>query len=260
MEEDEIELRKVEQQDVSKSELYHQLATDWYSSSKGPMALLRLETNAQLGWILGEIRKYIGFHAEILDVGSGAGFFSNAAAKAGHEVTGLDISRTSLRVAELMDSTGRVKYVEGDAYRMPFPKESFDVVVAMDLFEHVSDPEKIISEMSRVLRPGGIFFFRTINKTMISYFWMKRVMTWFLNHTAEKYFEYHLFRRPEELELWMEEFDLEIQATRGFRPVFFQKCAWDLLWKRELRPNFRFTWCKSKFISYAGYAKKFRDH
>ncbi|WP_255490103.1 bifunctional 2-polyprenyl-6-hydroxyphenol methylase/3-demethylubiquinol 3-O-methyltransferase UbiG [Bdellovibrio sp. KM01] len=260
MEEEEIELRKFQEQDVQRSELYHELAKEWYSSNRGPMALLRLETKSQLAWILGEIRKYIGFHAEILDVGSGAGFFSNAAAQAGHDVTGLDISRTSLRVAELMDVTGRVKYVEGDAYRMPFPNESFDVVVAMDLFEHVSDPEKIISEMSRVLRPGGIFFFRTINKTLISYLWMNKFMRWFLNHTPEKYFEYRLFRKPEEVQVWLEEFDLEVQAMRGLRPVVFQRSTWNLLRTRELHQNFQFTWCKSKHVSYTGYAKKFRDH
>jgi 2-polyprenyl-6-hydroxyphenyl methylase/3-demethylubiquinone-9 3-methyltransferase len=257
---EEIEFQKIEQQDVTKSELYEELAAEWYGSLKGPMAFLRLANEAQLTWILAEIRKYIGYHAEILDVGSGAGFFSNAAAQAGHDVTGLDISLTSLKVAEMMDVTGRVKYVEGDAYRMPFAKESFDVVVAMDLFEHVSDPEKIISEMSRVLRPGGLLFFRTINKTMISYFWMNKFLKWFLNHTPEKYFEYHLFRRPEEVELWLEEFDLEMQHMRGSRPVVFQRGTWQLVSKRELCSDFQFTWCRTKFISYTGYAKKFRDH
>ncbi|UYL08588.1 bifunctional 2-polyprenyl-6-hydroxyphenol methylase/3-demethylubiquinol 3-O-methyltransferase UbiG [Bdellovibrio sp. SKB1291214] len=258
--EEEIEYQKIEQEDLPKSELYQQLAQEWYGSLTGPMAFLRLANDAQLQWVLGEIRKYIGYHAEILDVGSGAGFFSNAAAQAGHDVTGLDISRTCLKVAEMMDTTGRVKYVEGDAYRMPFPKESFDVVVAMDLFEHVSDPEKIISEMSRVLRPGGILFFRTINKNMISYFWVNKFIKWFLNNTPEKYFEYQLFRRPEEIEIWMQEFDLEVQQVRGSRPVIFQRGTWDLFSKKELCKNFRFTWCRTKSVSYTGYAKKFRDH
>ncbi|WP_413558934.1 bifunctional 2-polyprenyl-6-hydroxyphenol methylase/3-demethylubiquinol 3-O-methyltransferase UbiG [Bdellovibrio sp. HCB209] len=257
---EEIELRKLDQQDTSKADLYADLAAAWYSSSQGPMALLRLETAAQMGWILSEIRKYIGFRAELLEVGSGAGFFANAASVAGHKVTGLDISRTSLKVAEMMDQTHKVRYVEGDAYRLPFPKDSFDVVVAMDLFEHVSDPEKIISEMSRVLRPGGLLFYRTINKTLISYFWMNKVMKWFLNHAPNKFFEYKLFRKPNEIASWLEEFDLEIQREKGLRPVFFQKGTWKLLWTRELCADFKFVWCKSKSISYTGYAKKFREH
>lgn len=259
MEED-FEFYKVGQADLAKGEFYQELARQWYSSNEGPMALLRLETSFQMKWILSEIRKYIGYHAEILDVGSGAGFFSNTAVEAGYEVTGLDISRTSLRVAELMDKSGRVKYVEGDAYRMPFPKESFDVVVALDLFEHVSDPELIISEMSRVLRPGGLLFYRTINKNAASYFWINRVIRWLARNQGSAFFDYKLFRKPEEIEFWCEQCDLEMQRVRGMRPAFLQPGFWRLLRSREFHPDFRFVWSKRKIISYTGYAKKFREH
>ncbi|WP_413585579.1 bifunctional 2-polyprenyl-6-hydroxyphenol methylase/3-demethylubiquinol 3-O-methyltransferase UbiG [Bdellovibrio sp. HCB274] len=257
---EEFEFPKIEQADISKSEFYQELARDWYTTSQGAMALLRLETSFQMTWILSEIRKYIGYHAEILDVGSGAGFFSNSAVQAGYEVTGLDISRTSLRVAELMDRSGRVKYVEGDAYKMPFAKDSFDVVVALDLFEHVSDPERIISEMSRVLRPGGLLFYRTINRNPASYIWINKVVKWIAHSQNTLLFDYKLFRKPEDIQAWCEAYDLEMQRVRGMRPALLQKGIWRLLRTRQINSDFRFVWCKNRIISYTGYAKKFRDH
>lgn len=253
-----IEVAKISEDDFS-SDLYRNLAEEWYGSRIGPMAIARAETRAQTPWILDRIRKYIGYRAEILDVGSGAGFFSNEAARAGHKVTGLDVSETSLRVAELMDKTGLVRYVEGDAYRMPFAKESFDVVVALDLLEHVSDPEQIMSEMTRVLRPGGLLFFHTINKTPLSYFLVFKGK-WLVRNTPFKYYDYSLFRRPEVIDQWCVELGLEIQTLQGLRPKILKKSFWHWLLNREVPENLQFVWGKSKLISYTGCAKKLREH
>ncbi|MGE5084725.1 MAG: bifunctional 2-polyprenyl-6-hydroxyphenol methylase/3-demethylubiquinol 3-O-methyltransferase UbiG [Bacillota bacterium] len=252
-----IEVAKISE-DVT-SDLYRDLAEEWYSSQTGPMAIARAETRAQLPWILERIRKYIGYRAEILDVGSGAGFFSNEAARAGHQVTGLDMSETSLKVAELMDQTGLVRYVEGDAYRMPFAKESFDVVVALDLLEHVSDPEQIMSEMTRVLRPGGLLFFHTINKTAFSYALVFK-KKWFVRNTPLKYYDYSLFRSPEMIDQWCTDLGLEIQTLQGLRPKIMTKSFWRWIWNREVPENLQFVWGKSKVISYTGCAKKLREH
>ncbi|MBO9666015.1 MAG: 3-demethylubiquinone-9 3-O-methyltransferase [Bdellovibrio sp.] len=254
-----MEVSKINQ-DKPLKEVYEDLAAEWYLSPEGPMALTRVETKAQMPWILAEIRKYIGYKAEILDVGSGAGFFSNEAARAGHKVTGLDISTVSLKVAELMDKTQTVRYVEGDAYKMPFPKESFDVVVAMDLFEHVSDPEKIMMEMSRVLRPGGLLFFHTINKNALSYLIVIKGMRWFLKNTPPEYHTYSLLRTPEQINDWCDECGLIMQQVRGLRPKILQRGFWRLLWNHDIADNMGFVWSRSKMISFSGYAKKFREH
>lgn len=253
-----IKVAKISEEDLSE-DLYINLAKEWYGSVVGPMAISRVETRAQTPWILEMIRKYIGYRAEILDVGSGAGFFANEAAVAGHKVTGLDVSDASLKVAELMDRTQTVRYVEGNAYHMPFRKESFDVVVALDLLEHVSDPEKIMSEMTRVLRPGGLLFFHTVNRTALSYFLISKGK-WFIKQTPAMYFDFSLFRRPETVDQWCEEMGLEVQIVRGLRPKVLGKSFWRWLWTREVPDNMEFVWTKSKHISYTGYAKKLREH
>ena len=245
--------------DLTDRRKYQELGERWYRSSDDPIALLRSQNKLTTPWILAEIRKYIGYHAEILDVGCGAGFFSNEAAKAGYKVTGLDIAEGALEVAESHDSTKSVRYVYGDAYDIPFSRESFDVVMAMDVFEHVSDPQKIIYEASRVLRPGGLFFFHTFNRNPWSYLFVIKGMQWFIKNTTEDTHVYSLFRKPEEVEEWISNAGMDVQTLRGTVPSIFQRAFWKMLFTREVPEELKFHWTKSTSSSYLGYAKKLRE-
>ena len=246
--------------DVTDKEKYQQLGQRWYDASDDPIALLRSQNQLTTPWILAEIRKYIGYHAEILDIGCGAGFFANEAAKAEHKVTGVDIAENALQVAAAHDETKSVRYMAADAYALPFARESFDVVVAMDLLEHVSDPQKIIFEASRVLRPGGLFFFRTFNRNRWSFLFVIEGMQWFVKNTTRETHVYSLFRKPQEVDEWVNNAGMDIQIMRGTAPIIFQKAFWKLLRTREVPKNFKFKWTKSTSSSYLGYAKKLREH
>ncbi|MNJ91299.1 Ubiquinone biosynthesis O-methyltransferase [compost metagenome] len=245
--------------EIIDNDVYNELGERWYKAQDDPIALLRAQTKLEAPWILNEIRRHIGYRAHILDVGCGGGFLANAMAEGGHDVTGIDLSTSSLKVAELYDKTHTVKYLQGDAYQLPFPKECFDVVCAMDLLEHVSDPQKILAEASRVLHPGGLFFFHTFNKNPISYFMVIKGMETFVKNTPKDMHVYSLFRDPVQLEDWMEDEGLEVVTMRGIRPVIFQKAFFKMLWTREVPDNFQFTWTKNPMVSYTGYAKKMRE-
>ncbi len=252
------EISKIENETANK-ELYQQLAKKWYESGDDPMALLRQQHRLSNPWMLSEIRKHIGYHAEILDIGCGPGFFSNEAVKVGHKVTGIDISTTQLRVAQLRDKTNSVRYVYGDAYSIPFPRETFDVVMAMDLLEHVSDPQKVLFEASRVLRPGGLFFFHTFNRNPLSYLLVVKGIKWFVRNTPPSLHVYKLFRKPAEVEEWIDNAGMDLKMTRGIAPVLLQPSLLKLMWSRQVPPGFRFRWTKNHLISYIGYAKKLRE-
>lgn len=239
---------------------YDELAERWYEAQDDPIALLRNQHKVEMPFILDAIRKNIGYHAEILDMGCGAGFLANDLAVAGHSVTGMDLSTSSLKVAESRDHTHTVHYEQGDVYRVPHPNESFDVVAAMDLLEHVSDPQKVIAEATRVLRPGGLFFFNTFNKNPLAWLVVIKGMEWFVKNTPADYHVYSLFIEPRKLELWMGDFGLETLEMRGIRPVFAQKALWQLMRTGSVPPNFKFTFSRSLAIAYTGVAKKSRDH
>ena len=157
------------EKDQVDNSIYETYGERWYTAYDDPIALLRAECKAKLPWILERINAKAKSQQRILDVGCGAGFLSNQLAKAGHDVTGVDLSACSLEVACRHDETARVKYLTADAYALPFADQSFDIVTAMDFLEHVEDPQKAIAEFARVLRPGGIFFFHTFNRNILAW-------------------------------------------------------------------------------------------
>jgi 2-polyprenyl-6-hydroxyphenyl methylase/3-demethylubiquinone-9 3-methyltransferase len=92
---------------------------------------------------------------------------SEAYARHGARVTGVDPSSVSLAVARshARESRLSIRYEQGRGEAIPLPDASFDLVSCCDVLEHVDDLDAVIRQIARVLRPGGLFFFNTINRT-----------------------------------------------------------------------------------------------
>jgi 2-polyprenyl-3-methyl-5-hydroxy-6-metoxy-1,4-benzoquinol methylase len=88
----------------------------------------------------------------LLDAGCGTGFFSARAAQSGARVVSLDVGKNLLKETR---RKGLASLVAGDAARMPIRDGSFDVVVSSECIEHTPSPRDTLSELVRVLRPGG---------------------------------------------------------------------------------------------------------
>lgn len=97
---------------------------------------------------------------KMLEVGCGTAFVSLYFAKRGYHATCLDINKSILEVASRNFAQQGVKgeFIVGDAEKFPFAKNQFDIVMSFGLLEHFEDPKRAISEMIRVLKPGGLFF------------------------------------------------------------------------------------------------------
>jgi 2-polyprenyl-6-hydroxyphenyl methylase/3-demethylubiquinone-9 3-methyltransferase len=106
----------------------------------------------------------------ILDVGCGGGFLAEEFARDGFQVTGIDPSAKSVVAARKHAAENRlgIRYDVGCGEAMQFPDGSFDLVACCDVLEHVDDLEKVIREVSRLLKPGGVFFYDTVNRTWLS--------------------------------------------------------------------------------------------
>lgn len=95
---------------------------------------------------------------DILDVGTGSGYFSILLSKAGHKLTGIDITENMLLEAETTaaDCGAEAHFIKMDAQELSFEDNSFDVVVTRNLTWTLPEPQKAYAEWYRVLRPGGI--------------------------------------------------------------------------------------------------------
>lgn len=102
----------------------------------------------------------------ILDVGSGRGKFLVAAAKAGSRVEGVEPYDKYIEIAyELAKKEGVSIHVQkGDAEHLPFGDKTFDFVNLSEVIEHVESPERVLSEVSRILKPGGCVYVSVPNR------------------------------------------------------------------------------------------------
>ncbi len=189
----------------------------------------------------------------ILDIGCGGGFLTNALAEAGHTVSGIDLSIESLRIAAETDATGTVNYSKADAYDLCFEKQSFDVVCAMDLLEHVGKPEKVIQEAARVLRPGGQFFFHTFNRNWFSYLFALKGVEWFCPNVPKNMHLYRYFIRPSELSAMLHKNGFRVDKMHGLSPVC-NGAFWKMLLTRRISQKFRFKLSRSLSCGYLGFA------
>jgi 2-polyprenyl-6-hydroxyphenyl methylase / 3-demethylubiquinone-9 3-methyltransferase len=231
---------------------YGELGARWHDAQDTPIALLRAEARHRNPWIAAQLGTCA---CDVLDLACGAGFLSNYLAERGHRVTGLDQSAESLAVAAERDAAGTVSYRVGDAIALPFPDASFDVVCAMDLLEHVEDPDRVIAEIGRVLRPGGLFFFHTFNRTWQANLVVIRGVEWFVKNVPENLHVLRLFLQPGEVASMCRAHGLEIEHLTGSRPRF-RWPLWRMLLTGKVGDDFEFMFTPSTKLGYTGFARR----
>jgi ubiquinone/menaquinone biosynthesis C-methylase UbiE len=102
----------------------------------------------------------------VLEVGCGAAVDLARFAKGGAAATGIDVAASAIALAEANFSQQQLKgeFVVGNGERMPFPDKSFDLVYAHGVVQYTADPQRLIDECRRVLKPGGLAIFQVYNR------------------------------------------------------------------------------------------------
>jgi 2-polyprenyl-6-hydroxyphenyl methylase/3-demethylubiquinone-9 3-methyltransferase len=161
----------------------------------------------------------------VLDVGCGGGILSDAMARRGAQVLGIDLATKSLRVAQLHAleaQTPRVEYrevsVEALAAEQP---GSFDTITCMEMLEHVPDPGSVVRACAQLVKPGGWVFFSTINRNTKAFLLAIVGAEYILNMLPRGTHEYARLIRPSELAAHAREGGLDLLHTRGmqYNPV-----------------------------------------
>ena len=160
---------------------------------------------------------------EILEVGSGGGLICEHLAQRKAVMVGIDPSDGALKMARAhVQQTGlsqNIHYAQGFAEQMPFADGSFSAIVCLDVLEHVSDLQATIAEIARVLAPGGVFVFDTINRTLLA----RAVLIWYGEHfpsggLTPGIHNYHQFIKPAELSRAIADCGMQARELRGFMP------------------------------------------
>lgn len=165
----------------------------------------------------------------VLDIGCGGGLLSEPVARMGAEVVGADPSERNIGIASThaRESGVSVDYRAVTAEALEAAGETFDVVLNMEVVEHVADVEFFLSTCARMVRPGGLMFVATINRTMkamaLAIVGAEYVLRWLPKGTHQ----YEKLVRPEEIETPLSAAGMQIFARTG---VFFNPLAnqWNL--------------------------------
>jgi len=142
---------------------------------------------------------------KVLDIGCGGGLLSEAMAKSGAWVTGIDMGEAPLKVAmSHMENAGlAIDYRQGSAETFADAHPgSFDVVVCMELLEHVPKPESVVNACGRLVKPGGNVFFATLNRNPKSYIFAILGAEYLLGMIERGTHHYSRFVKPGELTRW----------------------------------------------------------
>jgi len=234
---------------------YDTLGPLWQTGENHPVAFLRAENKVRNPWILSVLQKRLQNEMRFLDIGCGGGLLTNYLAENGVSyVEGIDLSQASLDQAKQVDATGRVIYRQANALCLPHKNATFDAVAAMDILEHVERPLELIQEAARVLKPGGLFFFHTFNRTFASWLTAIKGLEWCGSNAPKHIHIYRLFLHPDEVEHFLTLNNLQLLEMRGLKPVWRQKALWQLLLQRKVSSNFRFTFSPSLSTGYCGFA------
>ncbi|MBB3563917.1 2-polyprenyl-6-hydroxyphenyl methylase/3-demethylubiquinone-9 3-methyltransferase [Rhizobium sp. BK512] len=165
----------------------------------------------------------------VLDIGCGGGLLSEPVARMGAEVVGADPSEKNIGIASTHAKASgvTVDYRAVTAEQLAEAGEAFDIVLNMEVVEHVADVELFMNTCAGMVRPGGLMFVATINRTMkaaaLAIFAAENVLRWLPRGTHQ----YEKLVRPEELEKPLVANGLEIIDRTG---VFFNPLAnqWNL--------------------------------
>lgn len=200
------------QSTIDQAEVDHfsSLADEWWDP-RGKFKPLHRFNPVRLAYIKEVVARHFGRDVDdpkaleglrLLDIGCGGGLLSEPMARLGAEVVGADAAATNIEVAKIhAERSGlSIDYRATTAEALADAGETFDVVLAMEIVEHVSDIDLFVSACARMVRPGGLLLLATINRTpkayMLAIVGAEYVLGWLPRGTHQ----YQKLVRPNELE------------------------------------------------------------
>ncbi|WP_419420569.1 bifunctional 2-polyprenyl-6-hydroxyphenol methylase/3-demethylubiquinol 3-O-methyltransferase UbiG [Legionella sp. D16C41] len=150
-----------------------------------------------------------------LDVGCGGGILSEALAEEGALVTGIDAGYEAIEIAKAHASINHLVINYVNTPIEDYEATCFDNITCMEMLEHVSEPELVIKHCTRLLKPGGLLFLSTINRTLKAYAAAIIAAEYLLHLLPKQTHDYYKFIKPAELAAMARAEGLEVISIRG---------------------------------------------
>ncbi len=237
---------------INKEEIqkFSSLANEWWDV-KGKFKPLHMFNPIRIEYITQMIRKYFKIsdkeidpfkNLKILDIGCGGGLISEPMARLGAKVTGIDASEKNIYVAKIHSkkSNLEINYLNSSPEKLN-GREEFDIILNLEIIEHVEDVELYLKSCSKLLKKDGIMFTATLNRTITSY--LKAIIgaEYILRWLPIGTHDWNKFIRPEELEKKLSSENFKTIEVKGlvFNPLSNK-------WKKSNNLSVNYIICSTK--------------
>lgn len=212
-----LENKNIDQQELDK---FSKMAASWWDLN-GDFKPIHQLNPLRLNYILQHSNGLNG--KKVLDVGCGGGILSESMAKSGANVTGIDMSPQPLAVAKqhAQDNNLIIDYQQSTIedflqQHQQLQAEKFDVITCMEMLEHVPDPLSIIRSCRELLKPDGVLFMSTINRTLKAWALVVIGAEYVLKMLPQGTHDYEKFIKPAELLAYCDQVGLACQQLKGY--------------------------------------------
>ena len=212
---------------INKKEIekFSKIAEEWWNPSGkfkplhkfNPIRISYIKENIISTFNIKNEKKPLG-NVKILDIGCGGGLLTEPMSRMGAKITGIDASERNIQIAKLHSKKDNLEIDYFCCSPENFnPKEKFDVILNMEIVEHVENVDFFLESCAKLLRKNGIMFVATLNKTLKSYFFAivgaEYIMRWLPIGTHE----WDKFVKPEELIKIQKNKKMKIEKLDGMK-------------------------------------------
>ena len=205
---------------------FSKISSEWWDP-KGKFKILHRITPLRINYIIKNIQKDIK-NLDILDLGCGGGLTCEPLAKLGGKVTGIDFIKENIKIAKQHSNKFNLKinYIHDDLDVMILNKK-YDVILMLELIEHVENWEHLILKIKKNLNPKGTIIFSTINQNIFSKFFGIFVAENILKWVPKNTHDYNKLIKPQKLKSFLIKNNFKIKDTTGMNYNFFIR-EWEL--------------------------------
>tara|TARA_B100000886_G_scaffold340269_1_gene308835 strand:+ start:4115 stop:4843 length:729 start_codon:yes stop_codon:yes gene_type:complete len=237
---------------INKQEIqkFSKLAEEWWDVN-GKFKPLHMFNPIRIEYIVENIKKHFNILEKkanflegysILDIGCGGGLISEPMARLGAKVTGIDASEKNIKIAKSHSNKNklRINYFKASPETLN-SEEKFDIILNLEVVEHVDNVNLYIKSCSRLLKKNGIMFTATLNRSFVSFIkaiiGAEYVLRWLPIGTHD----WNKFIKPEELENFLKEEEFSTLDIKGltFNPIFNK-------WRRSNDLSVNYIICSKK--------------